>query len=76
MRAVLLITSAIISLAIMYSLGWLSLWLIVSKDYQFLDFTLAYFVAGFFASLVLGSIVTFCVMMRCAFGDWNEEDKK
>jgi biotin transporter BioY len=65
MRAILLTLSTIISLVIIYSLGWLSLWLFVSKDYQFADFTFAYFFAGTLASFVLVGVVAMVAMALC-----------
>jgi biotin transporter BioY len=76
MKAILLTLSAIISLAIIYSLGWLSLWLVVSKHYQFADFTFAYFFAGTFASFVLVGVGAMGVMALCTFEDWREETFK
>ena len=76
MKAILLTLSTIISLAIIYTLGWLSLWLVVSKDYQFADFTFAYFFAGTFASIVLVGVGAMGVMALCAIEDWIEETFK
>jgi biotin transporter BioY len=73
MRAILLTLSTIISLAIIYSLGWLSLWLVVSNDYQYLDFTFAYFFAGTFASIVLVGVGAMGVMALCALEEWIQE---
>jgi hypothetical protein len=72
MRAILLTLSTIISLAIIYTLGWLSLWLVVSKGYQFLDFTFAYFIAGTFASLVAGGVGTLIWVILVILGEWVE----
>jgi biotin transporter BioY len=73
MRAILLTLSTIISLAIIYSLGWVSLWLVVSKDYHFADFTFAYFFAGTIASIVLVGVGAMVAMALCTIEEKFEE---
>ena len=73
MRSILLTLSTIISLAIIYSLGWLSSWLFVSKDYQFADFTFAYFFAGTIASIVLAGVGGLVIVALCALDEMIEE---
>ena len=73
MKAILLTLSTIISLVIIYTLGWLSLLLVVSRDYQFADFTLAYFFAGTLASIVLVGVGALGVMALCTIEEKFEE---